>query len=51
MEEKIKKDKLLKKIDHGKLSKRKKTPTDTLEHLTKKEEQVDEVLKIRVMWI
>jgi hypothetical protein len=35
----------------GQLSKRKKTPTDALEHLTEnKEEQVGEALKTRVKW-
>jgi hypothetical protein len=41
LEENIKEDKSSKKIDHGQLSKKKKTPTDYLEHLTeKKKEQV-----------
>jgi hypothetical protein len=51
LEEKIKEDKLEKKRDHGQLNKRKKTPTDALEHLTeKKEEQAGEALKTWVKW-
>jgi hypothetical protein len=50
LEENIKEDKK-KKRDRGKLSKRKKTPTDALEHLTeKKEEQGGEALKTWVTW-
>jgi hypothetical protein len=38
-------------MDRGQLSKRKKTPIDALEHLVeKKEGQVGEALKMRVMW-
>jgi hypothetical protein len=38
LEENIKEDKAAKKRDRGKLSMRKKTPTDTLEHLMEKED-------------
>ena len=49
MEEKIKEDKASKKTDCGKINKQKKTPTDTLEHLTEKEEgRPGEALK---MWV
>jgi flagellar biosynthesis/type III secretory pathway M-ring protein FliF/YscJ len=51
LKEKIKEDKATKKIDHGQVSKRKKTLMGALEHLAeKKEEQVGEVLKMWVMW-
>jgi hypothetical protein len=51
LEEKIKEDKASKKMDRGQLNKRKKTPTDTLEHLVeKKEEQAHEALKTQVKW-
>jgi hypothetical protein len=44
-------DKTTKKMDHGKLSKRKKTPMGSLEHLAeKKEEQIGEALKMQVIW-
>jgi hypothetical protein len=46
-----KKDKVVRKIYHGQVSKRKKTLISALEHLAvKKEEQVGEVLKMRAMW-
>jgi hypothetical protein len=38
LEEKIKEDKAVKKKDHGKISKRKKTLMSALEHLTEKKE-------------
>jgi hypothetical protein len=51
LKEKIKEDKEERKMDHGQVSKRKKTLMGALEHLVeKKEEQVDEVLKMRVRW-
>ena len=50
MKEKTKEDKAAKKIDHGKVRKWKKTLMGALEHLTEKEEQIGEVLKMRVMW-
>jgi hypothetical protein len=51
LKEKIKEDKETKKIDRGQVSKWKKTLMGALEHLVeKKEEQVGEVLKMRVMW-
>jgi hypothetical protein len=51
LKEKIKEDKETKKIDHGQVNKQKKTLMGALEHLAKKkEEQVGEVLKMRVMW-
>jgi hypothetical protein len=51
LKEKIKEDKEAKKIDHGQVNKQKKTLMGALEHLMeKKEEQVSEVLKMRVMW-
>jgi hypothetical protein len=51
LKENIKEDKASKKIDCGKLNKRKKTPTGALEHLVEnKEEQVCEALKMWVMW-
>jgi hypothetical protein len=50
LKEKIKEDRSTKNMDHGQLNKRKNPPTDSLEHLTeKKEEQVGEALKIRVV--
>jgi hypothetical protein len=52
VKEKIKEDKETKRIDHGQVNKRKRTPVGSLEHLAEnKEEQVGEVLKKRVMWI
>jgi hypothetical protein len=51
LKENIKEDKAEKKIDHGQANKWKKTLMGALEHLTeKKEEYVDEVLKMGVMW-
>jgi hypothetical protein len=51
LKEKIKEDKVQTKIDHGQVNKKKKTLMGSLEHLLeKKEEQVDEVLKMWVMW-
>jgi hypothetical protein len=51
LKENIKEDKASKKIDRGKLSKRKKTPMGALEHLVEtKEEQVGKALKMWVMW-
>jgi hypothetical protein len=51
LKEKIKEDKVAKNIDHGQFSKHKKILMDVLENLMEnKEEQVDEVLKMRVMW-
>jgi hypothetical protein len=38
LKENIKEDKASKNMDHGKLSKWKKTPTDSLEHLMEKKE-------------
>ena len=38
LKEKIKEDKASKNIDHGKLSKRKNTQKDSLEHLAEKKE-------------
>jgi hypothetical protein len=49
LEEKIKEDKAVRKMDHGQLNKQKKTSTSALEHLTeKKERQVGKALKARV---
>jgi hypothetical protein len=46
LEEKIEEDKGSKKMDHGQLSKKKKTSTSALEHLMeKKEGQAGEALK------
>jgi hypothetical protein len=46
----IKEDKATRKIDHGNVSKRKKTLIGALDHLMeKKEQQVSEVLKMWVM--
>jgi uncharacterized protein YkvS len=51
LKEKIKEDKAANKIDYGQVIKRKNTLMGVLEHLTEnKEEQVGEVLKMRVMW-
>jgi len=51
LEENIEEDKASKKMDHGKLSKWKNTPRDTLEHLMEKEGgHAGEVLKTRVKW-
>jgi hypothetical protein len=51
LKQNIKEEKASNKIDHGKVNKRKKTLRGSLENLVeKKEEQVDEVLKMRVMW-
>jgi hypothetical protein len=51
LKENIKEDKASKNMDHGQLSKRKKTPTNALEHLTEmKEGQAGEALKMQVMW-
>jgi predicted ATP-dependent Lon-type protease len=51
LKEKIKEDKTAKMIDHGQVSKQKRTLMGALENLMeKKKEQVDEVLKMRVMW-
>jgi hypothetical protein len=51
LEEKIKEDKAAKKMDHGQLKKRKKTPIGTLEHLVeKKEGQAGKALKMWVKW-
>jgi hypothetical protein len=51
LEEKIEEDKSSEKIDRGKFSKQKKTPTGALEHLAeKKEEQASEALKMQVKW-
>jgi hypothetical protein len=51
VKEKIKEDKASKDMDHGQLSKRKKTPTDALENLMeKKEVQARKSLKTWVMW-
>jgi len=48
LKEKIKEDKSTKNMDREQLSKLKKTPTDSLEHLMgKKEEHTGEALK---MW-
>jgi hypothetical protein len=50
LKENIKEDRSTKKMDHGQLSKWKKTPTDALEHLAgKKEEQIGEAIKMRGM--
>jgi hypothetical protein len=52
LKEKIKEDKEAKKIDRGQVSKRNKTLMCIFDHFAEnKEEQVNEVLKIRVMWI
>jgi len=52
LKDKIKEDKAVKKIDHGQVSKRKKTPTSALEHLAEKqEERVGESLKTWIKWI
>jgi hypothetical protein len=40
LEEKIKEDKEVKKMDHGQLSKWKKTSTGALEHLVEKKEGI-----------
>jgi hypothetical protein len=46
LEEKIEEDKAVRKMDHGQLSKWKKTSTSALEYLTEnKERQVGEALK------
>jgi hypothetical protein len=51
LEEKIKEEKTLKKMDRGKLSKRKKKSMDALEHLMENNEgQAGEALKTRVKW-
>jgi hypothetical protein len=51
LKEKIKEDKATMKIDRGQVSKQKMTPMGALDHFVeKKEEQVIEVLKMRVMW-
>jgi hypothetical protein len=51
LKEKIKEDKKKIYIDRGQVRKWKKTLMGDLEHLAeKKEEQVSEVLKMRVMW-
>jgi hypothetical protein len=51
LKEKIKEDKATKNIYRGQVRKQKKTLMGALEHLMeKKEEQVDKVLKMRVMW-
>jgi hypothetical protein len=51
LKEKIKEDKETKNIDRGQVRKWKKTLMVSLENLTeKKEEQVGEVLRMRVMW-
>jgi hypothetical protein len=52
LKEKVKEDKEAKKMDRGQLSKKKKTPTDDLEHFTEnKEGQDGEALKMWVKWI
>jgi hypothetical protein len=49
LDEEIKEDKSTRKMDCGQLSKKKKPPMDSLEHLAgKKERQVDEALKTQV---
>ena len=51
LKENIKEYKAAKKIDRGQVNKQKKTLMGALECLMeKKEEQVSEVLKMRVMW-
>jgi hypothetical protein len=51
LKENIKKYKETKMIDHGQVSKQKKTLMGSLENLAeKKEEQVNKVLKMQVMW-
>jgi hypothetical protein len=51
LEEKIEEDKAVRKVDHGQLSKWKKTSTSALEHLMeKKERQAGKSLKARVKW-
>jgi hypothetical protein len=51
LKEKIKEAKVAKRIDRGQVNKRKKMLMGALEHLVEnKEEQVGEVLKMRVMW-
>jgi hypothetical protein len=46
LDEKIEEDRSARKIDHGKLNKRKKAPLDALEHLVgKKERQAGEARK------
>jgi hypothetical protein len=51
LEEKIEKDITIRKLDHGQLSKRKKTITSALEYLAeKKERRVGEDLKARKKW-
>jgi hypothetical protein len=51
LKEKIKEHKEKKKIYRGQVRKRNNTLMGALEHLTKKkEEQVNKVLKMRVMW-
>ena len=48
---KIKEEKATKRIDHGQVSKQNKTLMGALEHLAEeKEEHVNEVLKMRVLW-
>jgi hypothetical protein len=51
LEEKIEEDKLVRKMDRGKLSKWKKTSTSALEHLAEKKEGQDvKALKAWVKW-
>jgi hypothetical protein len=51
LKEKIKEDKEAEKIDCGQVKKKKKTLMGVLEHLVeKKEEEVGEVLIMRVIW-
>jgi hypothetical protein len=51
LKENIKEDKAAKRIDCGKVNKRKKILRGAFEHLMKnKEEQVREFLKMKVMW-
>ena len=51
MEENIEEDKATRKVDHGQISKRKKTSMSALDHLVeKKERQVGESLKAQVKW-
>jgi hypothetical protein len=51
LKEKIKEDREARKMNHGQVSKRRKTLIGSLDHLVeKKEGHVGEVLKVRVMW-
>jgi len=51
LKEKIEEDKVVRKMDHGKINKRKNISTSDLEHLAEKVEgQVGEALKTQAKW-